>query len=62
MKAKQYREMASDDLHGKIEEMQRHLFDLRSQGVTEKLENGHAIGNARREIARMKTVLRQRQK
>jgi len=59
MKAKQYREMSLDEVESKLEELQRHLFDLRSQAVTEKLENSKAIVNARRDIARIKTIIRQ---
>jgi large subunit ribosomal protein L29 len=61
MKAQQYREMSPDELNGKLEELERHLFDLRSQAVTEKLENSRAIINARRDIARVKTIMRERE-
>ena len=57
MKAQHYREMSPDELQGKLEELQRHLFDLRSQAVTEKLENSKAVINARRDVARIKTIL-----
>ncbi|MCX5637621.1 MAG: 50S ribosomal protein L29 [Planctomycetota bacterium] len=60
MKAKQYREMGDDELEDKLEELQKHLFDLRSQAVTEKLENSKAIINTRRDIARIKTVIREK--
>jgi large subunit ribosomal protein L29 len=60
MKAKQYREMSEDELEGKLEELQKHLFDLRSQAVTEKLQNDKDIINTRREIARLKTVIREK--
>ena len=59
MKAQQYREMSKDEIEGKLEELERHLFDLRSQAVTEKLENSKAIINARRDIARIKTIMRE---
>lgn len=57
MEAQQYREMSRDEITTKLEELQRHLFDLRSQAVTEKLENSKAILNVKRDIARIKTVL-----
>ncbi len=60
MKSKQYREMSDDELQGTMEELQRRLFDLRSQSVTEKLENSKAIINTRRDVARIKTLLRER--
>lgn len=57
MKAKDFREMGSDELQMKLEELQRHLFDLRSQAVTEKLENSKSIRDTRRDIARLKTII-----
>lgn len=57
MKAQHYREMSPDEIESKLEELQRHLFDLRSQAVTEKLENSKAIINVKRDIARIKTIL-----
>jgi large subunit ribosomal protein L29 len=60
MKAQQYREMNSNELEDTLEELQRRLFDLRSQAVTEKLENSKAVVNVRRDIARVKTIIRQR--
>ncbi|MHC4205864.1 MAG: 50S ribosomal protein L29 [Planctomycetota bacterium] len=59
MKAQYYREMSTDELDGKLEELERHLFDLRSQAVTEKLENSKAVTNVKRDIARIKTIMRQ---
>jgi large subunit ribosomal protein L29 len=61
MKAQVYREMSTDELESKIQELQRHVFDLRSQAATEKLQDCRAAINSRREVARIKTVLRQRQ-
>jgi large subunit ribosomal protein L29 len=61
MKAKQYREMATGELTDKLDELQKTLFELRSQAVTEKLENCKAVINARRDIARIKTLLREKQ-
>ena len=61
MKAKLFREMSTDELEMKIKELEKHLFDLRSQAATEKLQDCKSVINTRREIARVKTVLRQRQ-
>ena len=60
MKAKQLREMGQDELAHTLEELERKLFELRSQAVTEKLENSKAIVNARRDVARIKTLLHER--
>jgi large subunit ribosomal protein L29 len=51
--------MGPDELASKLQELERHLFDLRSQAVTEKLENSNAVTNVRRDIARVKTIMRQ---
>ncbi len=59
MKAQYYREMSQDEIESNLEELKRHLFDLRSQAVTEKMENSKAAINVRREIARVKTILRE---
>lgn len=59
MKAKQYREMSKDELQVRLDELEKHLFDLRSQAVTEKLENSKSIINVRRDIARVKTIIRE---
>jgi len=61
MKIADIRGMRPDELEVKLEEMERHLFDLRSQSVTEKLENSNAIKNVKHDIARLKTVIRERQ-
>ncbi len=61
MKAQQYREMSIDELQNGLEEQQRKLYDLRSQAVTEKLENSKACKNVRRDIARMKTIIKEKE-
>ena len=62
MKAKQLREMTEDELQSSLADLEKHLFELRSQAVTEKLENSKGIINVRRDIARMRTVLNERSK
>jgi large subunit ribosomal protein L29 len=59
MKADNYREMSADERLIKLEELQRQLFELKSQSVTEKLENTNAVANLKRNIARLKTVIRE---
>lgn len=61
MKASQIRDMRIDERQGKLDELQKQLFSLRCQAVTENLENRHAISNVRRDIARIKTIIRQDQ-
>lgn len=62
MKAKQLREMTADELQISLADLEKRLFDLRSQAVTEKLENSKGIINVRRDIARIRTVLNERSK
>jgi large subunit ribosomal protein L29 len=59
MKAQQYRELSLEERGSKLGDLQRQLFDLRSQAVTEKLENTKALKNVRRDIARIKTIMRE---
>ncbi|MDX2198326.1 MAG: 50S ribosomal protein L29 [Phycisphaerae bacterium] len=60
MKAEAIRAMKTDELHNELERLRRRLFDLRSQSVTEKLEDPTQLGTTRRDIARVLTVLRER--
>jgi len=60
MKAKDYREMSMNELGDRLKDLQKNLFDLQAQAVTETLENSKAIRNIRRDIARLKTVIRQK--
>ena len=60
MKITEIREMKTPELHAELERIRRHLFDLRAQAVTEKLENPYQLTAARRDIARVLTVLRER--
>jgi large subunit ribosomal protein L29 len=60
MKTKEIREKETDAIQHELKDMQKHLFDLRTQAVTEKLEDPTQIGKTRRGIARIKTILRQR--
>ncbi len=54
------RAMNTQELHGELDRLRRHLFDLRSQAVTEKLEDPTQLGKTKREIARNLTALRER--
>jgi len=60
-KAKEFKERETQHLSAELTEKQKHLFDLRSQAVTEKLEDPSQLRKTRKEIARIKTVLRQRE-
>jgi large subunit ribosomal protein L29 len=59
-KATEMREMESDELHGRIAELKEEQFNLRFQLATGQLDNHARIGQVRREIARIRTILRER--
>ncbi len=61
LKIKEIREKQNDALTHELADRQKHLFDLRSQAVTEKLEDPSQLRKTKKEIARIKTILRQRQ-
>src|SRR3954454_12129980 len=61
MTIKEIREKDEAALKHELIEKHRHLFDLRSQAVTEKLEDPSQLGKTRKEIARIRTILRQRE-
>ena len=52
--------MTGEELSTELERLRRHLFDIRSQSVTEKLEDPTLITKAKRDIARILTVQRER--
>lgn len=60
MKIEEVRAMKTDELHSELERLRRHLFDLRSQAVTEKLEDPSQLGKTKNNIARVLTALRER--
>jgi len=57
----EYRQNDEQELAAEIERLEQHMFDLRSQRVTEKLEEPSQLTKARRQIARIKTLLRERE-
>ncbi len=52
--------MKTEELHGELDRLRRHLFELRAQAVTEKLENPNRITLTKRDIARVFTVMKER--
>jgi large subunit ribosomal protein L29 len=61
MKASQLRELRPDELDEKLDDLHKQLFSLRAQAVTEKLEDTNAVRNVKRDIARVKTTMRERE-
>jgi large subunit ribosomal protein L29 len=60
MTTKEIREKETAHLTHELAEKRKHLFDLRSQAVTEKLEDPSQLRKTRKDIARMQTILKQR--
>jgi large subunit ribosomal protein L29 len=60
-KARELREMSDDQLNFSLQEAQRSLFNLRCQASTEKLDAPSNLRKTRREIARLRTILRERE-
>ena len=61
MKASKIREMRSDEWASELSGLEKQLFDMRTRAVTEKLENTQLLKNIKRDIARLKTVIRESQ-
>jgi len=60
MKASEIRSMTSSELDSKLLELKKDLFMLRMQHATNHLDNPMKISNTRRDIARVKTVIREK--
>ena len=61
MKASEIRKMTPEQLNEKLAGLKKDLFMLRMQLATNHLDNPIKISNVRRDIARVKTVLREKQ-
>lgn len=61
MKAKEIRELTTAEIEEQIKAMKEELFNLRFQLATGQLENTARIREVRKTIARMKTVIRERE-
>ncbi len=61
MSAKELRELSEAELRAKEQELRQELFNLRFQHAMRQLENTARIRQVKREIARILTVLRERQ-
>ncbi|MCR4398480.1 MAG: 50S ribosomal protein L29 [Firmicutes bacterium] len=61
MKAREIRELEQSELLKKLEGLKEELFNLRFQLATNQLENPMRIREVRRDIARIKTILKERE-
>ena len=61
MSLKELRDKDDSHLASELTEKLKHLYELRTQAVTEKLEDPTQLKKTRKEIARIKTIQRQRE-
>ena len=60
MKASNIRELTTQELVAKLADLKKELFNLRLSHATGQLNNPLALNNVKKDIARVKTVLRER--
>jgi large subunit ribosomal protein L29 len=60
MKAREFRDLSDEELKGKEEEIKDQLFKLKFQHTLGQLENAMKLKNLKRDIARIKTILREK--
>ena len=60
MKAADLRDLTFDELQVKLKEVSEELFNLNFQHSRQQLDNTARLGQAKRDLARVKTVLRQK--
>ncbi len=61
MKAKEVRDMNTAELTVKLDDLKKDLFNLRLQHATNQLDNPIKIAEVKRDIARVKTIIRERE-
>ena len=60
MQAKELRNMTAAELETKLQELKKELFNLRFQHAINQLENPHKMVEVKKDIARVMTVLQQK--
>ena len=61
MKANDVRKMSAAELEAKLTELKKNLFTLRMQHATNQLDNPMQIAVVKKDIARIKTILREKE-
>ena len=61
MELKKMREMTDVELNAELEKMKKELFNLRFQHATGQLENPIKMRETKRDIARVKTIIREKE-
>ena len=60
MKAKELKNLSVEELNAKLEELKKDLFMLRMQHATNQLDNPLQIATTKKDIARVKTIIREK--
>ncbi len=60
MKANELRNLSVEELEAKVAELKKELFNLRFQSAVNQLDNPHRITEVKRDIARVLTVIREK--
>ncbi|MCI0377636.1 MAG: 50S ribosomal protein L29 [Gemmataceae bacterium] len=61
MKSSEYRQMTDEQLDLALKDVIKNLFHLRFQSATDRLETPSELQKAKREVAKIKTIVRERQ-
>ena len=61
MKMADIRKLTTEDLNKKLEEIKKELFNLKFASATGSLEKPHRIKELRHDVAKIKTVIRERE-
>ncbi len=61
MKANEIRGLTADELNAKLADLKKDLFMLRMQHATNQLDNPLKLADVKKDIARIKTVLREKE-
>ena len=61
MKATEVRAMSVEDLEKKLADLKKDLFNLRLQNATNQLDNPSKINDVKKDIARVKTIIHEKQ-
>jgi large subunit ribosomal protein L29 len=61
MKASEIRALGTDELRRKLDQIYEELFNLRFQWASNQIEDHNRITTLRRDVARMKTILHERE-
>ncbi len=60
MKAQELRAMSNEELENKLQDLKKELFNLRFQLAVHQLDNPHKITDVKHDIARVMTVIREK--